>query len=144
MRYKEFWPKIVQRYKVQIEGWPSHIAFGNLSDSLRPLSDLDMLLWKWKDGTIHWWKLTDEEYARSESNCNEQIECGKIAIHKRQTRSDAGMKQRHCGGHTQASKRARITSNAVIQSSDDDVEKLCAGNATCWWGVTNDGRCYLR
>ncbi|KAG9310201.1 hypothetical protein JVU11DRAFT_9842 [Chiua virens] len=120
MQYKDFWPKIVQCYRVQIDGWLSDVTFANLSDSSRSLSELDSLLRKWKNGTIHWRKLTNEEYTRLENDHNEQIESGDITVPKRQTRSDAGMKQRSYGGHTHASKKARTTSHAVIQSSDDE------------------------
>lgn len=83
-------------------------------------SHTDSLLRKWKNGTIHWWKLTNKEYTRLENDHNKQIENGAITIHKHQTRSDAGIKWRSYGGHMQVSKKAWTTSDAVIASSDND------------------------
>lgn len=120
MRYKDFWPKIVRHYKVEITGWPSDIPFKDLSEGSRSLSDLESLLRKWKNGTVHWRKLTDEEYTRHENDRDEQIERGEITVRKRQSRSDAGTKRRSYGGPTQARKKARTTSGAVIQPSDDE------------------------
>jgi hypothetical protein len=120
MRYKDFWPKIVRRYKVEITGWPSDIPFKDLSEGSRSLSDLESLLRKWKNGTVHWKKLTDEEYTRRENDRDERIERGEITVRKRQSRSDAGTKRRSYSGSTQARKKARTTSGAVIQPSDDE------------------------
>ena len=120
MRYKDFWPKIVRCYKVEITGWPSDIPFKDLSEGSRSLSDLESLLRKWKNGTVHWRKLTDEEYTRRENNRDEQIERREITVRKRQSCSDAGMKRRSYGGPTQVRKKARTTSGAVIQPSDDE------------------------
>ena len=61
----------------------------------------------------------DEEYTRHENDCNEQIECGEITVHKRQSHSDVGTK-RNYGGPTEARKKARTTSSAVIQPSNNE------------------------
>ena len=45
---------------------------------------------KWKNGTVHWRNLTNEEYTRHENDHNEQIECGEITVHKHQSHSDMG------------------------------------------------------
>ncbi|KAF8120562.1 hypothetical protein EV363DRAFT_1459116 [Boletus edulis] len=130
MRYKDFWPKIVRRYKVDITGWPSDIPFTDLSDGSRSLSDLESLLRKWKDGTIQWRKLTPEEYKRLENDREEQIKRGEIAVHKRQTRSDAGTKRRSYGGSTQARKKTRTASSALFLLSDSDNESVNGGDNT--------------
>ncbi|KAG9313583.1 hypothetical protein JVU11DRAFT_5913 [Chiua virens] len=111
MRYKDYWSKIVQHYKVQIEGWPSNITFTNFSDTSLSLSDIELLSGKWRSGIIYWHKLTDEEYARLKDDRNAQIDCG--------------MRRRSYRWHNNAS-------NAVIESSDDENSnsKTTNGNNT--------------
>lgn len=53
---------VVTRYRVRIEGWPlSEVPFVNLSD-VPNLGKLELLLQGWKDGTIRFRQITEEQY----------------------------------------------------------------------------------
>ncbi|KAI9059190.1 hypothetical protein FKP32DRAFT_1168580 [Trametes sanguinea] len=53
---------VVTRYRVRIEGWPlSEVPFVNLSD-VPNLGKLELLLQGWKDGTIRFRQINEEQY----------------------------------------------------------------------------------
>ena len=53
---------VVQRYRVRIEGWPYvEVPFRNLS-YVSNLGKLEMLLQGWKDGSIRFIRMNDEQY----------------------------------------------------------------------------------
>ncbi|CDO77641.1 hypothetical protein BN946_scf184946.g35 [Trametes cinnabarina] len=59
---RSYMKNVVSRYRVRIEGWPlSEVPFVNLSD-VPNLGKLELLLQGWKDGTIRFRQITEEEY----------------------------------------------------------------------------------
>ncbi|KIL64910.1 hypothetical protein M378DRAFT_38922, partial [Amanita muscaria Koide BX008] len=58
MEWKHYWIKVVARYNVMIEGWPTTVPFKNLSTASSPLVELNVLLQRWQDGTTYWKQLT--------------------------------------------------------------------------------------
>ncbi|EIW62532.1 uncharacterized protein TRAVEDRAFT_26246 [Trametes versicolor FP-101664 SS1] len=59
---RSYMKNVVMRYRVRIEGWPyAEIPFRNLSD-VPNLGKLEMLLRGWKDGSIRFVRITDEQY----------------------------------------------------------------------------------
>lgn len=91
MEWKNYWVRVVARYQVIIEGWPSNIPFRNLSAASSPLADLESLLQMWQDGTTYWKQLTASE---AEKLINGMKERGEIQEPQRRTRSDRGRKRK--------------------------------------------------
>ena len=53
---------VVNRYRVRIEGWPlADVPFKNLSD-VTNLPKLEQLTRGWRDGSIRFRQITDNEY----------------------------------------------------------------------------------
>lgn len=60
--HRSYMKKVVMRYRVRIEGWPlAEVLFRNLSD-VPNLGKLEMLLHGWKEGSIRFVRITDEQY----------------------------------------------------------------------------------
>lgn len=62
MQWVHYWRNVVQRYLVICEGWPVDMPFENLSKVSSLLTDLEMLLRKWKSGDIYWRQMENEEF----------------------------------------------------------------------------------
>ncbi|KAL1940845.1 hypothetical protein VTO73DRAFT_7886 [Trametes versicolor] len=59
---RSYMKKVVMRYHVRIEGWPlADVPFRNLSN-VPNLGSLEMLLHGWKEGSIRFVRLVDEQY----------------------------------------------------------------------------------
>lgn len=59
---------VVGRYRVRIEGWPlDQVPFKNLSD-VPNLGKLELLLAGFRNGTIYFCPVSDEEYAAMAAN----------------------------------------------------------------------------
>ncbi|KAI0351037.1 hypothetical protein OH77DRAFT_980460 [Trametes cingulata] len=59
---KAYMKNVVMRYRVRIEGWPlAEVPFRNLSD-VPNLGKLELLLHGWRDGTIRFVRITDDQY----------------------------------------------------------------------------------
>ncbi|KAI0819338.1 hypothetical protein BC628DRAFT_1413783 [Trametes gibbosa] len=59
---RSYMKNVVNRYRVRIEGWPhAEVPFRNLSD-VSNLGKLERLLRGWKDGTIRFVRLSDEQH----------------------------------------------------------------------------------
>jgi len=113
MEWKNYWDKVVQRYRVKIEGWPSGIPFANLSEASSALPELKNLLQQWQDGRTHWRKLSHTEYTALELEHNHQIETQEISPPApRRRRSDYGKKR----------SRGKYKSVAEITQSNDEDE----------------------
>jgi len=109
-----YWSAVVRPYKAKLEGWPSDIPFGNLSDVATSLPTLEKLSRLLKNGQLHWKALTDTELEELEDKRNEQIEAGQIVERVRQPRSDKGKK--HLQNVTGAKRNKRRAGGAVTRS----------------------------
>ncbi|KAI0644438.1 hypothetical protein C8Q79DRAFT_1001802 [Trametes meyenii] len=59
---RSYMKNIVTRYRVRIEGWPlAEVSFRNLSD-VPNLGKLEILLRGWKEGSIRFCRISDEQY----------------------------------------------------------------------------------
>ena len=59
---RSYMKNVVTRYRVRIEGWPlSEVPFRNLSD-VPNLGKLELLLQGWKEGSIRFCQITEEQY----------------------------------------------------------------------------------
>lgn len=94
MQWVHYWRNIVQRYLVICDGWPDEIPFDNLSKASSGVTNLEMLLRKWKSGDIYWRSLETEEFQQLLEERNEKLGSGEIVEHTRRTRSDKGKKRR--------------------------------------------------
>jgi hypothetical protein len=90
MQWAQYWRNVVKRYSVIIEGWPERIPFVNLSTVSNSLTDLEMLLRKWRSGAIYWKRLTPEELDGMEKERDEDIETGVVVEKRRRVRCDKG------------------------------------------------------
>ena len=107
---------IVHRYGVDIVGW-THNKFenpNNLSNSLPPLRTL---LDATRDGTCKYIKLSSLEQKAREVQYQADIKLGKIAIKKRRTRSDAGVK---CKKSSMKSRKGKDKAQDSDNDNDDD------------------------
>ena len=95
MQWAQYHRNIVRRYQVAIDGWPEDIPIANLSDVSSSLSQLELLLRRWKSGAIHWKMLSDEEVEELQEKRDKQLENGEIEARTRRTRSDKGKKRKH-------------------------------------------------
>ncbi|KAH9851438.1 hypothetical protein C2E23DRAFT_711362, partial [Lenzites betulinus] len=59
---RSYLKNVVSRYRIRIEGWPYvEVPFRNLSD-VSNLGKLERLLRGWKDGTIRFVRLSEEQH----------------------------------------------------------------------------------
>jgi hypothetical protein len=94
MQWKHYLRNVVKRYRVVVEGWPAAFPFRNLSENSSSLGDLEDLLQKWRDGTIFWQGLTNEEFTALMSKHDQAIDDGEItAPDPRRRCSDLGKKR---------------------------------------------------
>ncbi|CCM07015.1 uncharacterized protein FIBRA_09334 [Fibroporia radiculosa] len=56
-----FFKNIVVRHKLVLVGWPHGVIFQNLSWMTGGNPVLDQLLWKWRNGSLHFEAITDEQ-----------------------------------------------------------------------------------
>ncbi|OCH90989.1 hypothetical protein OBBRIDRAFT_729606, partial [Obba rivulosa] len=60
MSYKNFDIKIIAYYGVVIKGWPLDKFVP--PSLIKSQTELKVLLWAWETNTIHFYKLTNEEF----------------------------------------------------------------------------------
>src|ERR1700690_958902 len=95
MRWKFYWRDVVKNHLVLIEGCPTDIPFGNLSDVATSFPTLERLQKLWTDGTIHFRNLTEDEFKQLDDERLKQIDDGEInEPEPRKTRSDKGKRSR--------------------------------------------------
>ncbi|KAL0566351.1 hypothetical protein V5O48_015659 [Marasmius crinis-equi] len=120
IQYPKFDTLITMVYHVVCEGWPAHLPFkapGNYGTSLAPLMELFDL---WKNGTIRFRKLSNEEFEEWRVKRREGLESGAIAPPKaRKKRSDAGVPRKK---KSQEAKKVRAEESDVDEDEDDDDE----------------------
>ena len=90
MHYTHYEEEIVQRYGIELEGWPYEKLTNpsNLSSSLPPLHVLhDAII----GGTCKFVKLTVAEKKKREAAYVAKIKSGDVVLRKRKQRSDAGV-----------------------------------------------------
>ena len=133
MQWAYYWSAVVRPYKVKLEGWPSDIPFGNLSDVATSLPTLEKLSRLLKKGQLHWKALTDAELDELEDKRNGQIEAGQIVERVRQPRSDKGKK--HVQNVTGARRNKRGGGRHSNEVITDDSDKENEGNGVS----SNDG-----
>ncbi|KAL4066813.1 hypothetical protein J3A83DRAFT_4190046 [Scleroderma citrinum] len=95
MQWAQYHQSVICCYQVAIDGWPEDIPFANLSDVSSSLSQLELLLQRWKSGVIHWKMLSDEEVKELQEKRDRQMENGQIKAHTHCTCSDKGKKHKH-------------------------------------------------
>lgn len=114
MEWKHYWRNVVRRYQVIIEGWPSSVAFRNLSETSTSLSELELLLDGWRNGRVYWTELSNSELEDHEATRKENIRNGEAqASPKRQRRSDHGKKRKR-----------RAARGAIGEEAVDDAAPL--------------------
>lgn len=113
MQYANFQEGIVHRYGVDIVGW-THDKFENPSNLSNSLPPLRTLLDAIRDGTCKYIKLSSSEQKAREVQYQADIKSGKIAIKKRKTRSDAGVKRK------KSNTKSRKGKDKAQDSDDDD------------------------
>jgi hypothetical protein len=92
MKWKNYEADIVQLHLVYIVGWASDIPFANLSIGSSGKPTLMRLLKAWKDGTTHWYRLTQAEATLRQSKLTASYASGAKAMPvPRKERSDRGM-----------------------------------------------------
>ncbi|KAI6113578.1 hypothetical protein EDD16DRAFT_1521187 [Pisolithus croceorrhizus] len=104
-------------------GWLDTVIFANLSSASSSLLQLEVLLWKWEMGSIHWKKLSDDKFRELQQARNEQLESGEIQAHSRRTHSDKGKK--HTPYSLNAPSNKKYKSAAII--NDDNEENADLG-----------------
>ena len=122
MKWKNFWRDVVSKYRVVVDGWPENIQFGNLSDVVTSLADLETLLRKWRSGAIHFRSIGDDEFKQMLDKRDEQIENGEIDEPPCKARSDKGRKHQRSNSSADAVPRKRkvkITSSETVDSDGD-------------------------
>lgn len=129
MSYVNFWSDITVKHRIVIEGWPSDIRFGNLSDVLTSLSHLQVVYEKWERGEIYFRKVSEAEFRTLAEEHRKAIKDGSISEdRRRKERADKGTKKGKKGKkHSQregteraAGKENRAVSREFIEDSDED------------------------
>ena len=122
MEWANFFRNVVQRYRVNIEGWPEKIPFDNLSNVSSALPDLEMLLRSWESGATYWKTLSEDEYEDIHHKRDEKILSGELTEHRRRTRSDKGKKRKRQATSDEG-RRKKYKSSSVVNSDDDDDDE---------------------
>lgn len=114
MAYKNFEQDIVQRYSINLLGWPAGLKFTNpsdLSDSLPPLQALVDAL---NDDSCKFVQLSATELKARRERTAADIQAGTAIAHARKQRRDAGIPR------GPRSKRSRTDKAVITDDSDDD------------------------
>lgn len=117
MKYVNYDPGIVQRYKVVIKGWPNDIPMVNPSE-IASLDDLLRIREAWRIGTAFWEKLTQAEVKKHMESVQTRLDAGETIGRKRKKRADAGKKRgkRNAGlaekEDEHLSKRAKVSGSS--------------------------------
>jgi len=125
MRWTHYWRDIVKLHLVIIEGWPEDIPFGNLSEVATSMPKLESLQRKWKQGTIHFRKLTEAEFKQLDEERDEQIENGEVEVVTRKSRSDKGKKRARADkeNHLPGKHQKPYKSAEFVGGEDDDEDE---------------------
>ncbi|KAG1816410.1 uncharacterized protein BJ212DRAFT_1480862 [Suillus subaureus] len=76
MQWVHYWCNVIQQYLVICKGWPVDMPFENLSKVSNSLTDLEMLLCKWKSGDIYWRQMENEEFEELHREQNKKLNSG--------------------------------------------------------------------
>jgi len=120
MEWAQYFRNVVHRYKVAIEGWPESIPFANLSSESSSLSQLELLLRKWKMGKTYWRELSSKEVEELCQKRDAQLENGEIEEPSHRTRSDKGKKCMRRS--SDARSRKKYKSAETIDEGEEDDE----------------------
>jgi hypothetical protein len=141
MNYMNYETAIVEKYKVELVGWPPHIPFANPS-TLGTMDAVRSLRSALQVGECKWVAQTLRQQAAHADKLKALRESGQIIGKKRKERSDKGKKRAHAGeqggGQQEKTKRRAILrsnksssssqvppapkSRAFIDDEDDDDE----------------------
>ncbi|KAG1725909.1 hypothetical protein EDB19DRAFT_1833612 [Suillus lakei] len=122
MQWTHFFRNIVKRYSVVIEGWPEQIPFVNLSTASSSLTDLKMLLRKWRSGLISWKHITPEQLEDMEKDRDEDLENGTIVEKRWRVHSDKGKKRcRDSDNNARCRKKMHKSAKTVPSDSEEDA-----------------------
>jgi hypothetical protein len=123
MEYTWYWKRVVHKYSIIIEGWPSSIPFKNLSKASSALGELESLLERWRTGDTYWRKLTEDELANLDDNYDKRVESGEITPPApRKRRADYGKKRRRTTTDEPTSHSAKKHKSAETVESDKDED----------------------
>ncbi|KAF9231994.1 hypothetical protein BU15DRAFT_55515, partial [Melanogaster broomeanus] len=124
MQWALYWCNIVQCFWVMVTNWPENILFENLSKASNTMSDLELLLHRWKTGKIYWKALDDEEFVRLNQEQLEKIDQGEVSDPRRHTRSDKGKKRKRVAdlGPAQDTGCCRKVYRSATPVPDEDNE----------------------
>jgi hypothetical protein len=125
MKWTHYWRDIVKLHLVIIEGWPEDIPFGNLSEVATSMPKLESLQRKWKQGTIHFRKLTEAEFQQLDEERDKQIENGEVEVVTRKSRSDKGKKRAQPDKENCPPGRCQgqYKSAELVEEEDDDDDE---------------------
>jgi len=119
MQWAQYHQNIIFCYQVAIDAWPKDIPFANLSNVSSSLSQLELLLQKWKSGTIHWKKLSDEEDKELQQKMDREIENGDIEERPRHMHSDKGKKHKRHSSDNNPPSWKKYKSAEIIEDEDE-------------------------
>jgi len=119
MQWAQYHQNIIFCYQVAIDAWPKDIPFANLSNVSSSLSQLELLLQKWKLGTIHWKKLSDKEDKELQQKRDREIENGDIEERPCHMHSDKGKKRKRHSSDNNPPSWKKYKSTEIIEDEDE-------------------------
>ncbi|TFY50789.1 hypothetical protein EVG20_g11326 [Dentipellis fragilis] len=124
MSWKRYQSRIVERYKVEIVGWPSDIPFMDPSDVSLGCMRLLLLIQSWEDGRTCFVELSKEEVAVRKAEYRAKVATGEIIAPKPYAlRSDCGDRRPHLQkGSAGRHNKKLFYSKSVRYIDDSDAE----------------------
>jgi hypothetical protein len=125
MKWKFYWRDIVRQHRVIIDGWPTDIPLGNISDVATSLPALERLHYSWSTGTTKFRPIDDAELQMLETERQQNIESGKEnEPEPRKVRCDKGIKRK--AGQVAEVQRNSAAVAPVIEGADGSDHEMDA------------------